>query len=76
MITERTSYERMVFRSRFVQKLREFYYKEGFLEVETPILGNSASGALANPFITHIDATDADLYLRIAPETSLKKCTV
>jgi len=76
MITERSSYDRMVFRSRFVQKLREFYYKEGFIEVETPTLGNSASGALANPFRTHIDATDADLYLRIAPETSLKKCTV
>lgn len=76
MITEKSSYDRMVFRSRFVQKLREFYYREWFLEVETPTLGNSASGALANPFITHIDATDADLYLRIAPETSLKKCTV
>ncbi len=76
MITERSSYDRMVFRSRFVQKLREFYYKEGFIEVETPTLGNTASGALANPFMTHIDSTDADLYLRIAPETSLKKCTV
>ncbi len=76
MITDKSSYDRMVFRSRFVQKLREFYYKEGFIEVETPTLGNSASGALANPFTTHHEATDADLYLRIAPETSLKKCTV
>lgn len=76
MITDKNSYDRMIFRSRFVQKLREFYYREGFIEVETPILWNSASGALANPFTTHIDATDADLFLRIAPETSLKKCTV
>lgn len=76
MITEKTSYDRMVFRSRFVQKLREFYYQEGFIEVETPTLGNSASGALAHPFTTHHEATDADLFLRIAPETSLKKCTV
>lgn len=76
MITEKTSYDRMVFRSRFVQKLREFYYREWFIEVETPTLGNSASGALAHPFTTHHEATDADLYLRIAPETSLKKCTV
>lgn len=76
MITEKTSYDRMVFRSRFVQKLREFYYREGFIEVETPTLGNSASGALAHPFTTHHEATDSDLYLRIAPETSLKKCTV
>lgn len=76
MITDKSSYDRMIFRSRFVQKLREFYYKEGFIEVETPTLGNSASGALANPFTTHHDATDTDLYLRIAPETSLKKCTV
>ena len=43
MISDRTSYERMIFRSLFVQKLREFYYKEGFIEVETPTLGNSAS---------------------------------
>jgi len=76
MITEKSSYDRMVFRSRFVQKLREFYYREGFIEVETPTLGNSASGALAHPFTTHHEATDSDLYLRIAPETSLKKCTV
>jgi lysyl-tRNA synthetase, class II len=76
MITEKTSYDRMIFRSRFVQKLREFYYREGFIEVETPTLGNSASGALAHPFTTHHEATDSDLYLRIAPETSLKKCTV
>lgn len=76
MITEKSSYDRMVFRSRFVQKLREFYYQEGFIEVETPTLGNSASGALAHPFTTHHEATDSDLYLRIAPETSLKKCTV
>ena len=76
MITEKTSYDRMVFRSRFVQKIREFYYQEGFIEVETPTLGNSASGALAHPFTTHHEATDSDLFLRIAPETSLKKCTV
>ena len=76
MITDKTSYDRMVFRSHFVQKLREFYYKEGFIEVETPTLGSTASGALANPFTTHHDVTDSDLYLRIAPETSLKKCTV
>lgn len=44
--------------------------------METPTLGNSASGALANPFTTHHEATDSDLFLRIAPETSLKKCTV
>ena len=76
MITDKTSYDRMVFRSRFIQKLREFYYREGFIEVETPTLGSTASWALANPFTTHHDATDSDLYLRIAPETSLKKCTV
>ncbi len=76
MITEKSSYDRMVFRSRFVQKIREFYYQEGFIEVETPTLWNSASGALAHPFTTHHEATDSDLFLRIAPETSLKKCTV
>jgi lysyl-tRNA synthetase class 2 len=46
------------------------------LEVETPILGNAASGAAAQPFITHHNDYDLDVFLRISPETALKKLTV
>jgi len=57
--------EKIITRSKVVQKIREFLLQEGFLEVETPILEITASGALANPFLTHIKAYDMDLYLRI-----------
>lgn len=76
MMSNRETFERFTFRSRFVQKLREFYWKKGFLEVETPVLTNAASGALATPFVTHHQAYDLDVYLRIAPETYLKECLV
>lgn len=57
--------KKIITRSLTIQKIREFLLKEGFLEVETPILEITASGALANPFLTHIKAYDMDLYLRI-----------
>ncbi|MCF7834500.1 lysine--tRNA ligase [Candidatus Gracilibacteria bacterium] len=69
------TYQRFLFKSKFYQTLREFYTKEGFIEIQTSILGNSASGAAAKPFITHHNDFDTDLYLRIAFETSLKKAT-
>lgn len=46
------------------------------MELDTPILGNSASGAAAKPFVTHHQDFDQDMYLRIAPETALKMATV
>jgi lysyl-tRNA synthetase class 2 len=70
------SYQRFLFKSRFYKALREFYYQEGFVEIQTPILDNAASGAAAKPFITHHNDYDNDVYLRIAFETSLKKSTV
>jgi lysyl-tRNA synthetase class 2 len=76
LMTNRETFDRFIFRSRFVQKLREFYWKKGFIEVETPVLTNAASGALATPFVTHHQAYDLDVYLRIAPETYLKECIV
>jgi lysyl-tRNA synthetase class 2 len=76
LLSNRATLERFSFRSNFIRKLREFYWQHGFLEMETPILTNAASGALASPFQTHHAAYDLDVYLRIAPETYLKECIV
>jgi lysyl-tRNA synthetase, class II len=59
-----------------VRAVRSAYERRGFLEVETPMLQTLAGGAAARPFITHSNALDADLYLRIAPELFLKRCLV
>lgn len=76
LTTNRDTFDRFVLRSNFIRALREFYWQEGFLEVETPVLVNAASGALATPFKTHHEAYDLDMYMRIAPETFLKECLV
>jgi len=58
--------ELFVKKSRFWNSMREFLTKKGFLEVETPVLETTAGGADANPFITHHNALDMDVYLRIS----------
>ena len=63
-------------RTKIVNEIRNFLNKNGFLEVETPVLQPVASGALAEPFKTHHNTLDADLYLRIAPELYLKKLLI
>ncbi len=69
---------REIFRTRtkIIKKLREFLDNKGFMEVETPVLQPIASGAAAKPFITHYNALDIDVYLRIAPELYLKRLLV
>jgi lysyl-tRNA synthetase class 2 len=68
--------EMLVFRSTAVAALREFLQSRGFLEVETPMLQPIHGGALARPFVTHMNAYDMALYLRIAPELYLKRLLV
>src|SRR5690606_36144195 len=63
-------------RSRLVRFIRRFLDDRGFLEVETPMMHPLVSGANARPFITHHNALDMELYLRIAPELYLKRLLV
>jgi lysyl-tRNA synthetase class 2 len=63
-------------RSKAVAAIRRFLIDRGFLEVETPMLQTTPGGALAKPFVTHMNALDIDLYLRIAPELYLKRLII
>ena len=65
--------ERLVRRSIFWQATRDFMNQHGYIEINTPILEHTTGGADATPFITHIDALDEDLYLRISQELPLKR---
>ena len=63
-------------RSRIVAAIREFLDGRGFIELETPVLQTSATGAAARPFVTHYDALDQDVYLRISLELYLKRLVI
>src|SRR5512134_3869041 len=65
-----------VLRSRAISAMREFMVAEGFLEVETPMLQVIPGGAAAKPFVTHHNALDIEMFLRIAPELFLKRLVV
>ncbi|MCE5189101.1 MAG: lysine--tRNA ligase [Eubacteriales bacterium] len=63
-------------RSRIISEIRRRMDERGFIEVETPVLNTTASGASARPFVTHHNTLDLDMYLRIATELHLKECIV
>ena len=63
-------------RSRIITEIRNTLNAKGFIEVETPVLNTTASGASARPFVTHHNTLDLDMYLRIATELHLKMCIV
>ncbi len=67
---------RFQLRTRLVRSMRRYLDEHGFEEVETPVLCNKASGALARPFVSHHNALDMPVVLRIAPETYLKRLIV
>ncbi len=76
LIVNAESRARLLLRSRIVSHIRRFLEAQQFIEVETPVLENTAGGAAARPFKTHHNALDVDFFLRIATELRLKRLLV
>ena len=76
LLTNKETREVFKFKSDFIWEIRKYYKEHNFDEVDTPILCNTPSGAMAKPFKTHHDALNMDVYLRIAPEIFLKEAII
>ncbi|WP_166627026.1 lysine--tRNA ligase [Jeotgalicoccus sp. S0W5] len=76
LITSKESRETFIKRSKIIQEMRNYLNENEFLEVETPMMHSIAGGAQARPFITHHNALDTDLYMRIALELHLKRLVI
>ena len=76
LVVRPTARDAVRLRAAVVRSLRENFHRRGYVEVETPMLQTQPGGAAARPFVTHMNAFDIDLYLRIAPELFLKRAVV
>lgn len=76
LIMNEDTRNRFLLKFQMIKEIRRYLEDAGYLEVETPILIEKPSGATARPFISHHNALDLEVYLRIAPETYLKRCVV
>lgn len=76
LITNMDSKQTFILRSKIIQSMRKYLNNNGYLEVETPMMHSIPGGAAARPFITHHNALDIDLYMRIAIELHLKRLIV
>jgi lysyl-tRNA synthetase class 2 len=76
LIMNKETRERFLLKINFIKEVRRFLEDNGYMEIETPVLIDHPSGALARPFISHHNALDMSVYLRIAPETYLKRAIV
>lgn len=76
LIMNESTRKRFLLKYEFIKEIRRYLEDDGYIEIETPVLSNKASGASARPFTAHHNALDIDVYLRIAPETYLKRAVV
>lgn len=76
LIMNESTRKRFLLKYEFIKQIRRYLEDKNYIEVETPVLINKPSGALAKPFRSHHNALDIDVYLRIAPETYLKRAVI